>query len=143
MMLCFKMVPACARFDSDARFFDVSSQCHEAVEAHISHRFTWREKYSGFNRIKTMEKQTHKYILVENKIKEAIRHREIVDKLPGERVLAKEFGVSYMTIRKAVENLVSQGILYKVPARGTYVDQRGTVKRMVNRLGYFFETGLR
>jgi hypothetical protein len=51
----------------------------------------------------------------------------------GERVLAKEFGVSYMTIRKAVENLVTQSILYKIPARGTYVDQRGTVKRMVNR----------
>ena len=31
----------------------------------------------------------------------------------------------------------------KIPAQGTYVDQRGTVKRMVNRLGYFFETGLR
>ena len=90
-----------------------------------------------------MDKPTHKYILVENRIKEAIRHREIVDKLPGERVLAKEFGVSYMTIRKAVENLVTQSILYKIPARGTYVDQRGTVKRMVNRLGYFFETSLR
>jgi GntR family transcriptional regulator len=84
-----------------------------------------------------MDKPTHKYILVENRIKEAIRHREIVDKLPGERVLAKEFGVSYMTIRKAVENLVTQSILYKIPARGTYVDQRGTVKRMVNRLGFF------
>ncbi|MCG6889303.1 MAG: winged helix-turn-helix domain-containing protein [Gammaproteobacteria bacterium] len=90
-----------------------------------------------------MGKPAHKYIQVENRIKEAIRHREIVDKLPGERVLAKEFGVSYMTIRKAVENLVTQSILYKVPARGTYVDQRGTVKRIVHRLGYFFDSGLR
>ena len=90
-----------------------------------------------------MDKATPKYKLVENRIKEAIRHREIVDKLPGERVLAKEFGVSYMTIRKAIENLVMQSILYKVPARGTYVDQRGTVKRMVNRIGYLLEAGLR
>jgi DNA-binding GntR family transcriptional regulator len=84
-----------------------------------------------------MDKPAHKYIQVENRIKEAIRQREIVDKLPGERVLAKEFGVSYMTMRKAIENLVTQNILYKIPARGTYVDQRSTVKRMVSRLGYF------
>jgi DNA-binding GntR family transcriptional regulator len=90
-----------------------------------------------------MDKATPKYKLVENRIKEAIRHREIVDKLPGERVLAKEFGVSYMTIRKAIENLVMQSILYKVPARGTYVDQRGTVKRIVNRIGHLLEAGLR
>ena len=90
-----------------------------------------------------MDKATPKYKLVENRIKEAIRHREIVDKLPGERVLAKEFGVSYMTIRKAIENLVMQSILYKVPARGTYVDQRGTVKRIVNRIGQLLEAGLR
>lgn len=90
-----------------------------------------------------MDKTTPKYKLVENRIKAAIRQREIVDKLPGERVLAKEFGVSYMTVRKAIENLVMQSILYKVPARGTYVDQRGTVKRMVNRIGYLFEAGLR
>ena len=52
-----------------------------------------------------MTKPTHKYLLVEEQIKEAIRQRTIVDKLPGERVLAKKFGVSYMTARKAVENL--------------------------------------
>ena len=37
-MPCFKMVPACVRFDSDARDFDVSSQCHEAVIARYGKR---------------------------------------------------------------------------------------------------------
>ncbi len=86
-----------------------------------------------------MDKATHKYILVENRIKQAIRHREIVDKLPGERVLAKEYGVSYMTLRKAIENLAMQNIVYKVPARGTYVARRGPVQRFVNRIGNLLE----
>ena len=88
-----------------------------------------------------MDKTTPKYILVENRIKEAIRQREIVDKLPGERVLAKEFGVSYMTIRRAVENLVRQSVLYKIPAVGTYVEQRKTVERVMMNIGSLFKSG--
>ena len=85
-----------------------------------------------------MTKATPKYLMVEEKIKEAIRQRTIVDKLPGERVLAQEFGVSYMTARKAVENLVSQRILYKVPSRGTYVEQRSNVRNFMSRISSFF-----
>ena len=90
-----------------------------------------------------MDKTTPKYILVENRIKQAIRQREIVDKLPGERVLAKEYGVSYMTVRKAIENLAMQSIVYKVPARGTFVTRRSPVKRWVNRIGGLLEMGQR
>ena len=86
-----------------------------------------------------MDKTVPKYLQVEDRIKQAIRHREIVDKLPGERVLAKQYGVSYMTIRKAIENLAMQSIVYKVPARGTYVAERGPVKRWVNRIGGLLE----
>lgn len=89
-----------------------------------------------------MTRATPKYILVEEKIKEAIRQRTIVDKLPGERVLAREFGVSYMTARKAVENLVTQRVLYKVPSRGTYVEHRSNVRNLMSRIGRFFEGGL-
>ena len=72
-----------------------------------------------------MDKTIPKYVLVEKRIRQAIRQRVIVDKLPGERVLAKEFGVSYMTLRKAVENLVAAGVLYKVPQLGTFVNHHG------------------
>jgi DNA-binding GntR family transcriptional regulator len=41
-----------------------------------------------------MDKPAHKYIQAETSIKEAIRQREIVDKLPGERVLAKKSPMS-------------------------------------------------
>lgn len=72
-----------------------------------------------------MDKTIPKYLLVEKKIRQAIGQRVIVDKLPGERVLAKDFGVSYMTLRRAVENLVAAGVLYKVPQLGTFVNHHG------------------
>jgi len=86
-----------------------------------------------------MNKSTPKYILVENKIRQAIKHREIVDKLPGERTLAKEFGYSYMTIRKAIENLVAEGVLYRLPMKGTFVADRKTAKRKTKIIGYFLD----
>ena len=70
-----------------------------------------------------MNEKIPKYVIVENRIKEDIKNREVNDKLPGERALAKEFGVSYMTLRKAVDNLVAENFLYKVPTQGTYVSQ--------------------
>jgi DNA-binding LacI/PurR family transcriptional regulator len=89
-----------------------------------------------------MDKATPKYILVENKIRQAIKSKEIVDKLPGERTLAKEFGYSYMTIRKAVENLVTEGILYKLPTKGTFVADRKTSKKKTKIIGYFLDNSI-
>jgi len=89
-----------------------------------------------------MNKPTPKYVLVEEKIKNAIKHREIIDKLPGERTLAKEYGYSYMTIRKAVENLVAEGVLYKIPMKGTFVADRKTGKKKTNIIGYFLDSSI-
>ncbi len=89
-----------------------------------------------------MSKATPKYILVENKIRQAIKNKEIVDKLPGERTLAKEFGYSYMTIRKAVDNLVNEGVLYKLPTKGAFVADRKTAKKKTKIIGYFLDNSI-
>lgn len=68
-----------------------------------------------------MSQSTPKYVLVENQIRDSIKRHEFSGKIPGERVLSRNYGFSYMTIRKAIDNLVTQGILYKIPARGTFV----------------------
>jgi DNA-binding LacI/PurR family transcriptional regulator len=83
-----------------------------------------------------------KYLIVEERIKQAIKDKEITDKLPGERTLAKEFGFSYMTIRKAIDNLVSQGVLYKVPTRGAFVTSRKSGKKKTNIIGYFLDNNI-
>ncbi len=90
-----------------------------------------------------MNSATPKYILVENHIKDAIRKKQLVDRLPGERTLAKELGVSYMTARKAIDNLVDQGVLYKVPTKGAFVNTDRRNKKTNRTVGYFLDSSIR
>lgn len=41
--------------------------------------------------------------------------------IPGERELAGRYGVARMTVRQAVESLVTEGRLFKVAGKGTFV----------------------
>ena len=86
-----------------------------------------------------MDTTIPKYVLVEDHIRQQIKQRKITDKLPGERVLAKELGYSYMTIRKAVENLVNEGVLYKIPAKGTFVTDDKQQKTKTGTIGFFLD----
>jgi GntR family histidine utilization transcriptional repressor len=45
------------------------------------------------------------------------------DAIPSEQVLAKEFGVSRMTVNRAVRELTSEQILTRIQGSGTYVAQ--------------------
>ncbi len=44
-----------------------------------------------------------------------------VIRLPGERALAEEFGISYTTIRHAMKVLRQRGLIVSIQGRGTYV----------------------
>jgi len=87
-----------------------------------------------------MDTTIPKYVLVEDYIKQAIQRRKITHKLPGERVLASELGYSYMTIRKAIDNLVNEGLLYKIPTKGTYVADGKARKARTRTIGYFLDS---
>jgi DNA-binding GntR family transcriptional regulator len=76
-----------------------------------------------------MDTLTYKYLVAENSIHNSIRNFEADTKINGERKFAKELGISYMTVRKAVENLVHKGILYKIPRKGTFVASREDMAR--------------
>lgn len=79
-----------------------------------------------------------KYKIVEQEIIQAIADHRIIDKLPGERTLSKDFGFSYMTVRKAINNLVNQGVLYKVPSKGAFVKQPEAAE-LKRTIGYFID----
>lgn len=49
------------------------------------------------------------------------------DKLPNEKALAEELGVSRSTVRSAVRDLVGQGVLEIKIGRGTYVAEQSTI----------------
>ena len=48
-------------------------------------------------------------------------HYTSAQRLPSEYDLADEFGVSRLTVRKAIDALVKQQLLIKDPHKGTYV----------------------
>lgn len=57
--------------------------------------------------------------------------------LPAERDLAEEFGVSRITIRKAVDGLVEEGLLLRRQGAGTFV--AGRVEKQFAKLSSFSE----
>lgn len=56
-------------------------------------------------------------------IRSKIQSREwlVEAPIPAERRLMQTFGVSRATVRQAIDILVKEGILYRVPGKGTYV----------------------
>lgn len=82
-----------------------------------------------------------KYQIVEQAILKAIADGEIKDKLPGERTLAVQFGFSYMTVRKAINNLVNQDVLYKVQSKGAFVKSQTEAPKTLT-LGYFIDKAI-
>jgi DNA-binding GntR family transcriptional regulator len=52
------------------------------------------------------------------------RHRRPGDRLPGESTLAADYGVSRPTVRKALELLDREGLVYSVPKVGWFVAEK-------------------
>ncbi len=56
--------------------------------------------------------------------------------LPSDAMLCEEFGVSRMTARNAVQRLVQEGIVYRVPGRGTFVAEPPVHRQAGNLLSF-------
>ncbi|WP_018249889.1 GntR family transcriptional regulator [Orenia marismortui] len=63
------------------------------------------------------------YYQIENLIRDKIENSEYAtgEKIPSERELGEICGVSRMTVRKALDNLVNEGILERRERQGTFV----------------------
>ncbi|QNS08679.1 winged helix-turn-helix transcriptional regulator [Streptomyces xanthii] len=42
-------------------------------------------------------------------------------RLPGEREMAEEYGVAFLTIRRAMKELRERGIAVTLPSKGTFI----------------------
>ncbi|PTX58491.1 GntR family transcriptional regulator [Melghirimyces profundicolus] len=63
------------------------------------------------------------YYQLEERLKESIEKKELKegDMIPSERVLSEQYGISRMTVRQAINNLVRDGYLYREKGKGTFV----------------------
>ena len=63
----------------------------------------------------------HAYEQIADAIAARIASGRYTIKLPSERALAEEFGVSYITVRHATAILRERGLIVSIHGRGTFV----------------------
>jgi GntR family transcriptional regulator len=77
-----------------------------------------------------------KHVQVREYVRGLLTGAEVGTPAPSERELVARFGVARMTVRQAMDALVAEGLLERVPGRGTFVRER---KAEVGQLRGFTE----
>ncbi|KWX66757.1 GntR family transcriptional regulator [Mycobacterium sp. NAZ190054] len=75
------------------------------------------------------------YQVLRERLREDIAAGKYPDgtRLPTESELVARHGLSRQTVRRAFQDLVAEGVVYRVPGRGSYAGDRG--RRYLRRLG--------
>lgn len=78
-------------------------------------------------------KETPKYVIIADHFRQLIAEKSfnIDDQLPQEMQIAKSFNVSRITVRKALDELEKQGLIYKVQGSGTFVKDVNNAKKKI------------
>lgn len=63
---------------------------------------------------------------VKASVLEAVENGELRpgDRIPSQRELCKRFGISLMTARRAINELIGEGVIYALPGKGLFVAAR-------------------
>jgi GntR family transcriptional regulator len=91
---------------------------------------------------KRSRQTVHKHVLVREYVRDLIQGAEPGSPAPSERELVQHFGVARMTVRQALDALVAEGLLERVPGRGTFV-ARAKIDVQVRLSSYTEEMGRR
>jgi len=87
-----------------------------------------------FNRTSAAEPKpapgaSYKFQRTRERLREAVMRGEFATRLPGERVLARQFGVNAKTINKAISDLCAEGLLQRHIGQGTFLADRPDTPR--------------
>jgi GntR family transcriptional regulator len=77
-----------------------------------------------------------RYYEIEQALRTRIAELKADDPLPSDAMLCEEFGVSRMTARNAVQRLTQEGLVYRVPGRGTFVAEPPVHRQAGNLLSF-------
>jgi GntR family transcriptional regulator len=73
----------------------------------------------------------HKYVLLSEKLKTKFLRKKPHSQIPSVRQLATLYGVSSMTVRQALSELQTSGLIYSIPGSGTYIAGEKLAKKLV------------
>jgi GntR family transcriptional regulator len=81
------------------------------------------------------------YLQIRNLLWQAIQYGQLPAhrQAPSERELSELTGVSRMTVRQALQTLISEGWLYTVPGKGTFVAEGPKIEQDLQHLSGFTE----
>ena len=77
-----------------------------------------------------------------HQLKEILRERiqsgewKAGDLIPSERELSEQYGISRMTTRQAITDLVNEGVFYREQGRGTFVSHRKITQQLIRLTGF-------
>lgn len=77
-----------------------------------------------------------RYFEIEQALRKRIANLQPGDPLPSDAMLCREFGVSRMTARNAVQRLVESGLVQRVPGLGTFVAEPQRHRQASNLLSF-------
>ena len=75
-----------------------------------------------------MLKTEPKYLRIKDDLIKAVELRRFHDRLPSENELARRHKVSRMTARKALNELVRDGVARRIPGKGTFLKRRNYIQ---------------
>lgn len=84
------------------------------------------------------------YVQIQEDLIARIRSGEfkVGDMIPSQKMLAAAYGVSDITVRKALDLLVNEGYLYRIQGKGTFVAER-KINRVLNLMSFTEEMSSR
>ncbi|MCK6487766.1 MAG: GntR family transcriptional regulator [Planctomycetes bacterium] len=83
------------------------------------------------------------FLQLKQRLREAILSGALGNRLPSERELARQHGIAYMTARRAVDALVADRLVHRVPGVGTFVSRSDTRRARADNLGIVLAAGIR
>ena len=79
-----------------------------------------------------------RYYQLKEEVIRQIAERQLTDRIPSERELARKYGLAHMTVRRAISELVDENILHRELGKGTYVSRAGGAGRRTGNIAFLF-----
>ncbi|MBC7218453.1 MAG: GntR family transcriptional regulator [Candidatus Caldatribacterium sp.] len=78
------------------------------------------------------------HVQLRDALKQVLRSGEYKpgDRFFSENEIAKKYNVSRMTVRRVMDDLLREGLIFRVPGKGTFVAQQKIVEKLTELVGF-------